>query len=75
MTKSEFGRRFLTANSERYSLEISYDDNNTPCLNLYRLEEYKSNTSKTSFNIVGAIPLDMTNIYEQIADYFNSKAS
>ncbi len=72
MTNAEFGKHFLIGNRNRYRLEISYDNDNAPCLNLCTLEEYKEADNKISFNIVDAKPLDLTSIYEQIANLFNA---
>ena len=61
MTNSERGRRFLAENYDTHRLEIFYDEDNAPHVNLCRVRQ-ESDGEVISFEKA----LDMTGIYEQV---------
>lgn len=61
MTNSERGRRFLAENYDTHRLEIFYDEDNVPHVNLCEVRKVKDGEI-----ISHEKTLDMTDIYEQI---------
>ena len=62
MTNSERGRRFLAEHYDTHRLEIFYDEDKAPHVNLCRIRQ-ESDGEVISFEKA----LDMTGIYEQVA--------
>ena len=61
MTNSERGRRFLAENYDTHRLEIFYDKNNAPHVNLCKIRKVEDGEI-----ISHEKTLDMTAIYEQV---------
>ena len=61
MTNSERGRRFLAENYNTHRLEIFYDKDNAPHVNLCEVRKAKNGEI-----ISHEKTLDMTSIYEQV---------
>jgi len=61
MTNSERGRRFLAENYDTHRLEIFYDENNVPHVNLCEIRKVKDGEI-----ISHQKTLDMTDIYAQV---------
>jgi len=61
MTNSERGRRFLAENYDTHRLEIFYDENNAPHVNLCEVRKVEDGEI-----ISHEKTLDMTAIYEQV---------
>ncbi|MBR1485628.1 MAG: hypothetical protein IJ859_01450 [Synergistaceae bacterium] len=64
MTNSEIGKRFLAENYDTHRLEIFYDNDSAPHINLCENRKAK-NGEIISFEKA----LDMTAIYEQIGQF------
>ncbi len=61
MTNSERGRRFLAENYDTHRLEIFYDEDNAPHVNLCEVRKVEDGEI-----ISHEKTLDMTDIYEQV---------
>ena len=61
MNNPEIGRRFLAENYDSHRLEIFYDDDNAPHINLCEVRKAKNGEV-----ISGEKALDMTDIYAQV---------
>lgn len=61
MTNSERGRRFLAKNYDTHRLEIFYDEDNAPHVNLCEVRKVEDGEI-----ISHEKTLDMTDIYEQV---------
>ena len=66
MTKSDAGRNFLAQNYNKYRLEIFYDEDNAPHLNICEIEG-----NDEEFTIRSVKSLNMVDIFEQVAKHFS----
>ena len=71
MTKAEIGKNFLVNHSDTYRLEIFNGNDNVPYLNICRLENVMTKENELTCDIVHEHLINMTDIFEQVADHFN----